>query len=122
MGGGVRVEYRYDGLVVNCDPATLHRLHALLLGELGAMPRPGWSSGTSPSGWTRRGRRSGWADCPSPGWRWGRGCRGRYSSPAWSRSWGGWRGDRPNNALHLPAANVIGDTVVGGGAGRQRHA
>ena len=35
MGGGVRAEYRYDGLVLVCDPATVARVHALLRAELG---------------------------------------------------------------------------------------
>ena len=35
MSGEVRVDYKYDGLVLTCDSATLDRLHALLMAELG---------------------------------------------------------------------------------------
>ena len=34
MSGGVRVEYRYDGLVLACDTASVARIHALLRVEL----------------------------------------------------------------------------------------
>ncbi len=35
MSGEVRVDYKYEGLVLTCDSATLDRLHALLMAELG---------------------------------------------------------------------------------------
>ena len=35
MTGDVRADYKYEGLVLTCDPATLDRLHALLVAELG---------------------------------------------------------------------------------------
>ena len=38
--GGVRAEYRYDGLVLVCDPATVARVHALLRAELGVAAAP----------------------------------------------------------------------------------
>ena len=40
MGDGIRAEYRYDGLVLTCDPAALARLHALIRAELGAAAPP----------------------------------------------------------------------------------
>ena len=35
MSGNVRADYKYEGLVLTCDPVTLDRLHALLMAELG---------------------------------------------------------------------------------------
>lgn len=35
MTGDVRVDYKYEGLHLTCDQATLDRLHALLVAELG---------------------------------------------------------------------------------------
>ena len=35
MTGDMRADYRYEGLHLTCDPATLDRLHALLMAELG---------------------------------------------------------------------------------------
>ena len=34
MSGDVQVDYKYEGLVLTCDPATLDRLRALLMAEL----------------------------------------------------------------------------------------
>jgi hypothetical protein len=37
----VRAEYKYNGLVLTCNPSTVHRLHALLRVELAvAVPIP----------------------------------------------------------------------------------
>ncbi len=37
----LKVEYKYDGLVLTCDPATIERIHALLRAEFfGAVQVP----------------------------------------------------------------------------------